>query len=773
MKSKFRFGRGRSLVAASIVAATGGALLLSAPSVGAATVPGAIKSVTISPTNPKPTDKLTTTVNFCVPDGTAAGSTFTLSLPPQLGNLPGSFPVNDTETPPVTVANVTISNTQPAVMTFTMTDYATTHHNTCGTANVMSGYNTSAAPPGQTTPFTSTDGDGKTYTTDITPQPGPVFTGDVPIKYGEFTSTDQGHTDATDAIKWNVQSPVGAFTSATVSDTVAAGMIPDCATQSFVIGTLDAAGNFNFNAASAYTPASKSCSGQAIGATYANVPAGQIVVMTFDVNLSAPTGSGIHSFTNAANLSVTRAGIGTTTYNPSGSIEQSDGSGNGSGDNLTITKWSTADGETAGAFDTAPGKQVKAGDAIPITMTITNGNVNALTNVNVSDATTSGPALTGLTCNFTEAGATSATTTATHWDGPFPSKSTFHCTGTIPALAAGVNEFDTATVTGTGNGQVTSSNEFHSYAPPSVSVGDYVWVDANHDGLQDKTEAGIPGVVLQLTGPNGPVKDVNGNAVGEVTTDANGKYLFPNLPVLAAGQHYTVTIDQDKSADALDGYAPTLAGAGSDRSVDSSTDTADSTALTTNGAQDLTLDFGFYTPTPAVTIVKGDSNGNAADTTGTAVTLANGSTGLVYTITNNGEEDLTAIEVSDTVVANGTVSALSCTFPDATTGTTWDGPFAVGASFTCTAQLSGVTPGSVHEDMGNVTAIGAVSGTSTEAHNPYYAQVPPAGIDTGRAGNGTGPSVMGVVGGGAAALLGLGLLALLIVTARRRTDELS
>lgn len=125
--------------------------------------------------------------------------------------------------------------------------------------------------------------------------------------------------------------------------------------------------------------------------------------------------------------------------------------------------------------------------------------------------------------------------------------------------------------------------------PPSVSVGDYVWYDADHDGIQDDgAKAGIPGVTLTLTGPDGKqVTNVFGKVVAPVKTDANGTYLFENLPVLNAGQSYTVTVTPPA------GYIPTKAGVG-DRAKDSSTGSAKSLSLTTDGAKDLTLDFGFY-----------------------------------------------------------------------------------------------------------------------------------------------------------------------------------
>ena len=126
------------------------------------------------------------------------------------------------------------------------------------------------------------------------------------------------------------------------------------------------------------------------------------------------------------------------------------------------------------------------------------------------------------------------------------------------------------------------------FVKPVVSVGDFVWVDSNKNGIQDAGEPGLAGVTLTLSGPTGhSVTDNAGNPVNPVTTDATGKYLFSNLPALPAGQHYAVTVTPPA------GYGPTTANVGSDRAVDSSTGSATSTDLVNNGDQDLTLDFGF------------------------------------------------------------------------------------------------------------------------------------------------------------------------------------
>ncbi len=72
---------------------------------------------------------------------------------------------------------------------------------------------------------------------------------------------------------------------------------------------------------------------------------------------------------------------------------------------------------------------------------------------------------------------------------------------------------------------------------PRSAAGDYVWLDENSDGIQDAGEPGIPNTTVTLTGT-----DVLGNTVSWSTvTDANGRYLFPNL-LPSNGNGYTVTV---------------------------------------------------------------------------------------------------------------------------------------------------------------------------------------------------------------------------------------
>ena len=105
----------------------------------------------------------------------------------------------------------------------------------------------------------------------------------------------------------------------------------------------------------------------------------------------------------------------------------------------------------------------------------------------------------------------------------------------VPANNKVVN---TAQVT---DGLIVQTDEVEFEIPEYASIGDRVWLDEDGDGIQDAGEDGIAGVPVTLTytvqSPAGP-QLVTLNTI----TDADGGYLFRDLPVLPAGETYTVTI---------------------------------------------------------------------------------------------------------------------------------------------------------------------------------------------------------------------------------------
>ncbi|QIK63285.1 DUF11 domain-containing protein [Leucobacter viscericola] len=224
---------------------------------------------------------------------------------------------------------------------------------------------------------------------------------------------------------------------------------------------------------------------------------------------------------------------------------------------MSVEKWSTDDGFPAGDFDTAPGKTVTIGSATPITMTVTNTGAEALRDVTVSDVTLNGPAMTGLSCDFSKLGGPS---TGVAWGGPFVVGASFECTGTVPALKSAQTHGDSVSVAGVGvssGTRVSDEDPWYAVAATTYAIGDYTWVDANKNGVQDKGEDPLAGVSVILYGSDG-------TELARTTTDKNGYYHFDNL---AAGD-YTVEFG------AVDGYDRTVALAGSDATVDSDADVA-------------------------------------------------------------------------------------------------------------------------------------------------------------------------------------------------------
>lgn len=73
--------------------------------------------------------------------------------------------------------------------------------------------------------------------------------------------------------------------------------------------------------------------------------------------------------------------------------------------------------------------------------------------------------------------------------------------------------------------------------PNTASIGDFVWMDANSNGLQDVGENGVAGVLVTLYSPGVDGIPNNGDdvAIGSAVTDGKGGYLITNVP---AGNNY-------------------------------------------------------------------------------------------------------------------------------------------------------------------------------------------------------------------------------------------
>ncbi len=114
------------------------------------------------------------------------------------------------------------------------------------------------------------------------------------------------------------------------------------------------------------------------------------------------------------------------------------------------------------------------------------------------------------------------------------------------------------------------------------SVGNFIWLDQSNDGDQDPGEPGLGGVMVQLTsfGPDG-VSGGSDDSVFMTTTDANGGYLFSNLP---PGE-FEVEVTGALPANVVNTFDP---------DVDAPGDSTSSVTLTLAEPTDLDQDFGYY-----------------------------------------------------------------------------------------------------------------------------------------------------------------------------------
>ena len=167
-----------------------------------------------------------------------------------------------------------------------------------------------------------------------------------------------------------------------------------------------------------------------------------------------------------------------------------------------------------------------------------------------------------------------------------------------------------------------------------VSLGNFVWFDANKDGIQDTDEVGVAGVTVTLDGQldMDVVVDADGNLVKPVTTDANGKYLFTNLLPSDYGVTFTIPA----------GYYETVRTAGDDRSVDS--DGAQTWLRLKQGQDDMTVDLGLIADgTIGDTLFWDVDNNGGSEPSGADKPLAGVTVKLTYTTPAGVEKTLTTV----------------------------------------------------------------------------------------------------------------------------------
>jgi len=138
--------------------------------------------------------------------------------------------------------------------------------------------------------------------------------------------------------------------------------------------------------------------------------------------------------------------------------------------------------------------------------------------------------------------------------------------------------------------------DFGFFAP--ASLGDFVWYDADRDGIQDQNETGMAGTTAELGVPGVIVSlydAVTNLALATTTTDAHGRYLFAKL---VPGRYYVQFTP-------LAGYFVSPANQEATDSFDSDVDvTTLRTPETTlrSGDYNPSLDLGLYLTTNPISI---------------------------------------------------------------------------------------------------------------------------------------------------------------------------
>ncbi len=166
------------------------------------------------------------------------------------------------------------------------------------------------------------------------------------------------------------------------------------------------------------------------------------------------------------------------------------------------------------------------------------------------------------------------------------------CVATGTAVSGQYANIGSVTGTPPSGPNVTNTNPSHYFGSP-VIVGDFVWVDANGDGLQDGSsdEPGVPDVKVSLYDAATDQPFLVGGLPYTQTTGSTGEYLFIALP---RGDYYVIFDLTTLPA----GYVRTLQDAGDD-TLDSDADATGrtpSTGFLTQGQSNLTLDLGIYAP---------------------------------------------------------------------------------------------------------------------------------------------------------------------------------
>ena len=439
------------------------------------------------------------------------------------------------------------------------------------------------------------------------------------------------------------------------------------------------------------------------------------------------------------------------------------------------------DADTAGESAMLPNGSTR------LSFTVRNTSGEAEKNVVVKDVVAKGGQVSNLSCTFPDGSTASDPQGAqVRWEKSFAAQpavfakgASFTCSADLSGVPvrtgeSGSTHQDTASVEADGaiSGLHTSDTDpYNAHRPPEPKVKIVKKDAAGNDADTEKDAVALPGgqtdLVFDVRNP-GP-EALHDIVVSDTTSTESGtvesmQCTFPgeNAPTKgvydAGSKKWTVKWaasfgDKPTLFRISDSFACTAKLTGVTKVYH--TDTAKVTGTGSISAKGVTGEnpYNALPKNPNVEIVKKDVKGRDADKAADAAVLApDGKTGkgavdLDFTVVNNGGEALKQVVVTDTTTtSSGTVESMACTFPGEKAPTAgvydaaskkwtvkWDASwkdadpaaFAAGASFPCTAKLTGVTADQVHTDTSSVEGVGYGSGKTVKDEDPYKAKVPP------------------------------------------------
>ena len=457
----------RGVVAAALVATAGIAAFTQMGGIAhAAVVDGAVLDITVEPTNVVPNALVRTNIDWCVPDGTNEGDTFTITMPEQLGDFPPSFDLLDPAGRLVAVA--TISG-DPVTAVITMTDYVETRSSVCGEAWFESRMSDEGTE-NTTQTLTYVVNGGLTFERDVNVGGSVVPSRDGSSKRGQFADpADQCRTSTTDCIDWIIASRSGPFDQVEFTDLAADGLTFNCDRVLVTYWTLnpDGSRNEDFLPGQVGATATVDCSATSLSVVTGPLPAGMIVRVRVPSTPDEPGGPDGANYVNTATVGQT---VGGDVEIDEVSAERNTALAGGvaSGVAIDIEKYDTDDNDA----DTADDAVLVADGTAELVFTITNTG-DELIDIEVTDVVTTGAVtVTGLSCDFSMA-VDGAPTSGTTWAGPFPAGAQFDCAAQLSGVEVGDPHANTATVTGvsslTGE-EVSDDDPYHATRTPVTTT---------------------------------------------------------------------------------------------------------------------------------------------------------------------------------------------------------------------------------------------------------------------------------------------------------------